>query len=227
MIPLRAKLALAAAACCALSSCLDTRVNVPVSVMAVDKNQNAQSMKGIELTVFKSLAPLDETHPRYARCSGEWSETRVTDMNGRTTFNLRPGDYEICAEEQSYNGEKFKWNVPFKVVDHGLRVPRLIEEESTFVGCWRVEQRVRLMRWEYAARGAGEVKELLLTRNNAMDRTQPPPPAPTPCPAPAASPSTPASPGGQPSPSAQPSPASQPPSAAQPSPVVTPGARRL
>lgn len=253
MIPHRAKLALVAAACCALASCLDAKVNVPVSVMPVDKNHNAQAMKDIRLTLFKALAPLDEHDPQYARCSGEWSETQLTDLDGKTTFSLLPGDYEICSEEQTYNNEKFKWGVPFRVTQDGLKVPRLIEDAGTFIDCARAEQRVRLLMWKYAGEKDGQVNELLLSRDNALDQTQTPQPTPTPCstptPSPASSPTAQGSPSTQatstgtpattnaassPAPATMPttagSPAATPTPATNPSPApvrVTGGSRRL
>jgi hypothetical protein len=204
MIPHRAKLALAAAACCALASCLDARVPVTVSVVPIDKNQNAQTMKGIRLTAYKSAPLLDEEHPQYAKCSGESFEPQVTDMEGKTTFHLLPGDYEICTEEQTYNNEKFKWGVPFRVEAEGLKVPQLVEDEVTFVGCGRVEQRARLLRWKYSEVNDGMVNQVLLTRDNSLDHTQPAQPPPSLCPAPTAQPSPSASPSAQPVPSVSP-----------------------
>ncbi|HEX8164078.1 MAG TPA: hypothetical protein VF538_19560 [Pyrinomonadaceae bacterium] len=218
MIPHRAKLALAAA-CCALASCLDARVPVTISVVPIDKNQNAQTMKGIRLTVFKAAPLLDEEHPQYAKCAGESFEPQLSDMEGKTTFHLLPGDYEVCTEEQSYNNEKFKWGVPFRIAAEGLHVPQLVEDEVTFVGCGRVEQRARLLRWKYPEATGGRAGELLLTRDNSLDRTQPTQPAPPLCSTPTPSPSP------SPSPSAPPAPTASP--AAQPaaSPAASPGAQ--
>lgn len=222
MIPHRAKLALAAASCCALASCLDARVNVPVSVIPIDVNQRAESMKRLRLRVYRAAPLLDEDHPQDARCSGEIVEPQTTDMEGKATFSLLPGDYEVCTEDQPYNGEKFKWSVPFRVAQDGLSVPQLVEDDVTYVGCARVEQRVRLLRWKYPAGNGGKANELLLTRDNAMDRTQTPPPAPTPCPVPTASPSAQPSPTAQASPTTQPSPTNTPATTASPTSTASP-----
>jgi hypothetical protein len=218
MIPHRAKLALAAAACCALASCLDARVNVHVSVIPIDKDQKAETMKRLKLTVYKAASPFDDDHPQYARCSGETVEPQTTDMEGKATFSLLPGDYEVCTEEQLYKDEKFKWSVPFRVAQEGLRVPQLIEDEMTYVGCGRVEQRVRALRWKYTADSGGTTNELLLTSDNSLDRTHTPTPLPTPsaCSSPTPSPTPSASPGAQTSPTTQSSPT------AQASPATTP-----
>jgi hypothetical protein len=220
MIPHRAKRALAAAACCALASCLDARVPVTVSVVPIDKNQNAQTMKGIRLTAYKAAPLLDEEHPQYAKCSGDSFEPQLTDMEGKTTFHLLPGDYEICTEEQTYNDEKFKWGVPFRVEAEGLKVPQLVEDEVTFVGCGRIEQRARLLRWRYPQVGEGKANELLLTRDNSLDRTQPTQPAIPLCSTPTPSPSV--APAAQPSPAASPTPTASPAASPTPSPSSPP-----
>jgi cell division septation protein DedD len=244
MIPHRAKVALAAAACCALASCLDARVNVPVSVRPIARNQSAEAMKRIDLWVYKAAPMIDENHPQYARCTGDAVETQKTDMEGRAAFSLLPGDYEVCTEEQLYDDEKFKWGVPFKVADEGFRVPQLIEDVVTYVGCGRAEQNLRLLRWTYAGGGGGRANELLLTRDNATDRTHTPQPqptpmpcsSPTPVPSPSASPSAPPTPTAGASPTTQASPTTSPAPAVSPTPtpnpqpaparVPPPGARR-
>jgi hypothetical protein len=222
MIPHRAKLALAAAACCALASCLDARVNVHVSVIPIDKDQRAETMKRLKLTVYKAASPFDDDHPQYARCSGETVEPHTTDMEGKATFSLLPGDYEVCTEEQFYKDEKFKWSVPFRVEQEGLRVPQLIEDEMTYVGCGRVEQRVRALRWKYTADSGGTTNELLLTSDNSLDRTRTPTPQPSPCSSPTPSPSPSASPGVQPSPITQSSPTTQASAATTPATTASP-----
>jgi hypothetical protein len=228
MIPHRAKLALAAAACCALASCLDARVNVPVSVIPIDKDQRAETMKRLKLTVYKADSPFDEAHPQYARCAGETVEPQTTDLEGKATFSLLPGDYEVCTEEQLYNKEKFKWSVPFRVEQDGLRVPQLVEDEMTYVGCGRIEERVRALRWKYTEGGGGKVNELLLTSDNSMDRTQtatpPPPPCSSQTPTPSPSPSAQPSPTTQSSPTTQASPTTSPATTASPTTAASPAA---
>ena len=220
MIPHRAKLALAAAACCALASCLDARHNIPVTVKPIGKNQNVETIKRIDLWVYKAAPMLDEDHPQYAKCTGELVETEKTDMEGKAVFSLLPGDYEICTEDHIYDGEKFKWSVPFKVTNEGLRVPQLLEDAVTYLDCGRVEQVVRLLRWRYAAEGSGNVSELLLTRDNEMDRTHTLTPQPTP--PPCSSPTPVPSPSPSPSPTAPTSPTASPTTTVSPTPTATP-----
>jgi hypothetical protein len=221
MIPHRAKLALAAAACCALASCLDARVNVPVWVAPIDKEQNVRFLPGTELKVYKANEPSDETHPQRPQCAGTPVAEVRSALDGKTSFNLLPGHYEICSEVKSFGGESFYWKVPFEVVeDGGLRVPRWVGGKDSYTDSQYSEHDQPQLVWQYPE-GGGKTDVLLLSRDNAFKPT-PPTPTPAPTESPAASPSPSTSPGAQTSPTAQASPTASPTTTVSPSPTATP-----
>jgi hypothetical protein len=173
MIPHRVKLALLAAACGASASCLDARVRVPVKVAAVGADYQVKPLPKFALTVRKAdpvtsesggVARIDPTRADTPRCveatekdasdkeASNFVEREITSLDGKTAFELLPGDYEICSDDGAQIGQTLmEWRVPFRVEE----------------GRWRLARRERDGGWVYPDEDEREGEsELVLSKDN-------------------------------------------------------------
>lgn len=84
---------------------------------------------------------------------------KTTSLDGTASFDLVPGDYEICSEGGAQlGGKQFAWAVPFRVGEDGA---------------WevaRAERRGGELVWVYPKKTGDENAQLLLSNDNAPPR---------------------------------------------------------
>jgi hypothetical protein len=126
MRPHRAGLALAALVGAASAACMDARVKVPVRLSAVGDDLAVKPVPNLRLAVRKAPKEVAavENLPLPVKCEGEQVSSETSSTEGTVTFELLPGDYQLCSDEQQFAGGRLRWRVPFRVERGGWEVTR-------------------------------------------------------------------------------------------------------
>lgn len=151
-MPHRIKLALVVATACASMSCLNARVRVPIKVAPANDSYDVKLLPKFPLAVYRAdvcdkkgegckdcpvdknecwIEQTDLSHPEVPLCASHKDKEadtnlvarETTSLDGTASFDLLPGNYELCSEVPAQFGErKLEWGVPFRVEGDGWEV---------------------------------------------------------------------------------------------------------
>jgi hypothetical protein len=141
------------ATACASVSCLNARVRVPVKVAPADDRYNVKLLPKFALVVYRADDVCDEKGEGCKDCPVDkkecWEDQadvshahvplcvphkdkegdtnlvarETTSLDGTASFDLLPGNYELCSEDRAQFGDRqLEWGVPFRVEGGGWEV---------------------------------------------------------------------------------------------------------